>query len=196
QAQPRTIHRLLRGRSSLELGVAAADRLVGPSEELLPILMRNAEQLGDDGEWNLRRYVGDKVALVAPRHIVEHLARNVLDLRLQRTHPARREMAADDRAIFAMIRWIHVEQVAKRRRRTLLQPGLVDKHQQARAVEEQSRLLGNLYDVGVFGDRPEWIGLWKLAPENRFVLAQIRPLAMRIAVFLVMVGSNDVQRFQ
>src|SRR5208282_4802445 len=189
-------HRLLRGRSSLELGVAAADRLVGPSEELLPIFMRNAEQLGDDGEWNLRRYVGDKVALVAPGHFVEHLSRDALDFRLQRTHGARREMAADDRAIVAVFRWIHVEQVAERRRRTLLEPFLIDKHQQAGTVEEQSRLLGDLDDIGVFGDRPKWVGLWILAPEDRFVLAQIRPLAMRIAVLRVMVGANDVQRFQ
>ena len=95
-----------------------------------------------------------------------------------------------------MIRWIHVEQVAEGRRRTPLQPHLVDKHQQAGTVEEQPRLLGNLNDVGVLGDRPKWIGLWVLAPEDRLVLAQIRPLAMRITVFRVMVGSNDVQRFQ
>ncbi len=196
QPQPRTIHRLLRARPGLELGVAAANRLVGPSEELFPILVRNAQQLGDHGERILRRYLGVEVALVAPGHVVEHLARNPLDLRLQRLHLARRKTAAQDRAIVAVFRRIHVEQMAERRRRTALEPVLVDKHQQAGTVEEQPRLLGNLNDVGVLGDRPKWVGLWVLVPENRFVLAQIRPLAMRIAVFLVMVGSNDVQRFQ
>ena len=98
--------------------------------------MRNPEQLRDNGERNLRRYVGDEIANVAAGHVVEHLARDVLDFRPERTHAARREIAADDHPIFAVVGRIHVEQMAERRRRTVLEPLLVDEYQQARTVEE------------------------------------------------------------
>src|SRR5208282_1193567 len=111
-------------------------------------------------------------------------------------HAPRREAPAYDRAIFAMNRRVHVEEMAEWRRRARFHAGIVHKHQQPRSIEKQARLLGYLNDVGVLRDRPEGVGIQMLAPENRLVLAQPGPLRVRIAVLRVMVGTDDVDRVE
>src|SRR4030095_1246395 len=105
---------------------------------------------------------------------------------------ARREPAAGDAAVTRVLGRIHVEQIARgilgRRRQ------IEREDREARRVEEQLRLLADGDDVGVLGDRPEGVDVRPLVPEDRAVLAQPRPFGMRIAVFLVGLRSDEIER--
>src|SRR5260370_13056887 len=135
QPEPRTIHRFLRAGALLEFGIGAADRFVGPLEELLPVLMRNAEQLRDNRERNLRRYLGDEIAFAASGHVVEHFAGDVFDFGLQRAHSARSELATDDHAILTVIGRVHIEQMTEWRGRVFVPSRFVYRYSEAPAVE-------------------------------------------------------------
>ena len=109
-----------------------------------------------------------------------------------RADGARREPAAGHAAVAGVVGRVHVEQVARRALRRRRQ--VVGEHGEARRVQEELRLLADLDDVGVLGDRPERIDVRPLVPEHRVVPAQPRPLGVRVAVALVVLGGGDVER--
>ena len=140
----------------------------------------------------LRGDVAHEVAVGVVAALVEHLARHARDLVVHAADGARREPVAGDAAVAAVVGRIHVEQVARRALRWRRQVAGEDR--EARRVQEELRLLADLDDVGVLGDRPERIDVRALVPEDRIVLAQPRPLGVRIAVPLVVLGGREVER--
>lgn len=103
-------------------------------------------------------------------------------------------MPAHDRAVFAMLRRIHREQMTERRFFFLRVPALlISQDHQPRPVGEQFGLLRYLYDVGMLRDRPEGFGIRSAVPVDRLVVAEVGPFAMRITVVLVVLWANDVE---
>jgi hypothetical protein len=96
----------------------------------------------------------------------------------------------------ATLRWrrdqeVHVEQVTDGVLLGRLE--VVGEYGQPRRVHELLRLLADLDDVRVLGDRPEGIDVVARVPEDRGVPAQMGPLGMRVAVSLVVLGARDVE---
>ncbi|MDZ7728139.1 MAG: hypothetical protein U5Q44_08050 [Dehalococcoidia bacterium] len=106
----------------LVLGVRSADQDLGPVEDLIPVFAGDIGHLADRGDGELRRAVVDEIggfasALaeavgqhapetgdVVPRHVVEML--------FDGGHSARREVLADEGAVFAVLRRVHEDEVA------------------------------------------------------------------------------------
>ena len=63
------------------LGVLAADHPVAPLEELVAVLLRHAEHLGDHLERELGRDVDDEVGLALLDHLVEDAVGQLADVR-------------------------------------------------------------------------------------------------------------------
>ncbi len=69
---------------------------------------------------------------------------------------------------------------------------LVSQDHEPLSIGEQLRLLGDLYDIRVFRDRPEGLGIGTVVPVHRHMVAQISPFAMRLAVLLVVLRTDNV----
>ena len=65
---------------------------------------------------------------------------------------------------------------------------------EARRVLEALGLLAEPDHVGVLADHPERVDVVPLVPEERGVPAQPGPLAMRVAIALVVLRRGDVER--
>ena len=70
---------------------------------------------------------------------------------------------------------------------------LVSQDHEPRSIGEQLRLLGDLYDIRMLGDRPEGLGIGTVVPVHWLMVAQVRPFAMRIAVLLVVLRTDNVE---
>ena len=93
-----------------------------------------------------------------------------------------------------MLRRIHRKQVTKRGLFLFsITALLVSQDHEPRPVSEQLRLLGDLNDIRMFGDRPEGLGVGTVVPVHRLMVAQIRPFAMRVAVLLVVLRTDNVE---
>jgi hypothetical protein len=145
---------LVGGASALELRILRRDDLVGPAEEQMPVLFRDAQHERDHGDGDRRGHVGDEVDVPLPPGRVEHLARDRLDLRRPHLHGARREPLRNEVPVAAVIRRIHRQQVAARR----LLGSVPREDGDARLDDPIPRVLADRDDVFVFRDRPERVG--------------------------------------
>ena len=173
----------------LELRIFRGDDLVRPAEEQVPVLLRDPEHQRDDCDGDRRGDIGDEVDLSLLARLVEDVARDGLDLRLPHRHREWREPPRGEIPVATVLRWIHREQVSRRR---LL--GLVSGEDgDPRLDEPVARVLADRDDVGVLGHRPEGVAIVVLDEAHGIVGAQPGPLRVWVALALVLLGRDDVE---
>ena len=89
------------------LGILAADHPVAPVEDLVTVLDRDADELGDHEQRELGGHVDDEVAGPLGDRLLEDPERQFADVLLQRVDHARRESTVDELALTAVLRRIH-----------------------------------------------------------------------------------------
>ena len=145
----------MRGIDVGVLGVLARGHLVGPAEELVPVLLGYAEQPGDRLQRQLARHLLDEVAGPLGSGGLGDLLRAGAELLLEPSDGARGETAGDDLAKPGVLRRVHVQQDG------LLQIDRVAGHplrprrdRAVRRAAEDVVALGHLFDVGMLGHEP------------------------------------------
>ena len=190
---------LRRVARELEVRILDAEVLVGDLQHPLLALARDAEHLGDHAQRLERGHVAHEVA-AAPAavsgQLVEDLGRDLFEALLEPRDRTRREPVRNEPPVVAMLGRVHVDEHAQGRRllqavaaRTL---HLREQDEAARAAEDL-RLLRDLDDVGVLGDRPERLVAGWLHPVHRRLAAQPAPRLVRVAVLAVELGGDHVQ---
>ena len=197
-------HRRLRGIDVGVLGVLAAGHLVGPAEQLVAVVLWNAEQAGDGLQRKLARHLLDEVAAALGGRGLGDVLGTLGEFLLQPSDGPWRETAGDDLAQPGVVRRVHVEHDAA------LQLDLLTFHlrrpNRDRTVQpagEDVVALGHLFDIGVLGDDPVAVVLeatrsvGHVHPVNRLGLTQLgqlldgQPGKVDVGVEEVEVGRND-----
>ena len=93
-----------------ELGVGVADHLIGPVEEFLALVLRNAHQSGNGLQWQFARHLLDEVTRALGRGVPNDRRRTLLKFGAQHLHCAWREGPRDDLAQVGVVRGVHIEQ--------------------------------------------------------------------------------------
>ena len=103
-------HRRLRGIDVGVLGILATGHLVGPTEDLVAVLLRHAEQAGDGLQRKLTRHLLDEVAACPRRRgALGDVLRALASSSSSRPMARGRETAGDDLAQPGVVRRVHVE---------------------------------------------------------------------------------------
>ena len=137
----------------LELRVVEADEPVRPVEELVPVVLRNAEEVGDDVERKLGGDRGHEVGAPLGGDPIDDLRGSRADARLEAGDHPRREAGARELAELVVLRRIHVQHHQLDRRQVLLR--VVLDVGAAAVRRERVRVLRDGEDVVVLGDAPE-----------------------------------------
>ena len=163
--------RLLRGLlSRLVLRVLAADHPVRPVEHPVPVLVGNAQELGDDDQRELGGHVGDEVGGALFDDRVDDQVGGGVDPVVELVDHLRGEPLVDQPAIPGVEGWVHVEH-----QQLLLREVVVGQ------VPDEGGLLGrrevlvvsvHLGAIGMGGHRPEPGAVGLLLPPHRGVLPQ------------------------
>jgi hypothetical protein len=188
-----TLGRLARGLARLAvLGVLLADHLVGPAKEQLPVVARNAENPGDDRQWERRGDALDEVELARDsrgRRLAEDPDRDPVDIGAGVTNGTRREALVRHPAHETVLRGIEHHDHLRRR-----------EHDSGGAERDPLRAreaLGvprDLQDVGMLRDRPEWLEALGCEVRHRCFRPQARPDVVRVAAAGVALGVDKVER--
>ena len=93
----------------LVLGVLAADHAVGPVEHPVPVLVGDAEQIGDDDQGELGGDVGDEVGLPRLDHRVDDVVGGLVDVLVKLVDHPRREALVDQSPVAGVEGRVHVE---------------------------------------------------------------------------------------
>ena len=93
----------------LVLGVVGSDHAVGPVEDLAPVLLGHAQQLGDDEEREFGRDLLDEVGGAALAHRIDDAVGVSDDLRFQVAHDFRGEAFVDQPAVAGVHGRVHVQ---------------------------------------------------------------------------------------
>ena len=91
------------------LRVVAADQLVRPLEHESTVFLRDAHDLGDRLQRQLRRDVGDEVRGATLDHVVDDDRRAVTEVLLEQTDHPRREPLVHQQAVARVLGRIHVQ---------------------------------------------------------------------------------------
>ena len=176
-------HRLEPGVRDLRrrIGGRRADQVVGPAQQVVVRLGREAEHVGDEQQRQRRGDVPHEVALPLRRDAVDDLRADAADRRLVIAHAPRREPAAHElapaRVLGIVHRDHHREVVAVRTRRAV--------------ARERRRILLDREHVVVAGQRPDLV---LRVPVRGRVLAHPRPVGERLARVPAAVEQIEVAR--
>ena len=157
-------------RGVAEFRVVEADQPVAPLEDLVAVLERHADQLGDDDERQFGRDVAHEVAVAERGHAVEDLSGRLPDPGLQARRHAGREPLAHELAVLRVLRRIHVQHDGARVVEILL--GEIAHHGAAAPGRIGLGILGDRDQVLVLRDRVEALAVRQVLPEHRGLVAQ------------------------
>ena len=97
------------GAGDLVLGILGTDHAVRPVEDHAPVLLGDAQQLGDDEQGQLGRDLLDEVRRAALAHRVDDAVGVPDDLRLEVAHHLRGEALVDQAAVARVHGRVHVD---------------------------------------------------------------------------------------
>ncbi len=198
----KTEARLTRVAFERVVGILEAEVLVGDLQHPLLALARDAEHLGDHAQRLQRGQLAHEVELApaaVARQLVEDLAGDLLESRLEPADRARCEPVRDEPAVVAVLGRVHVHEHAQRR--GLLEPlprpaAHLGKQDEAPRAAEALGLLRDLDDVGVLRDRPERLVARRRHPMDGRFAPQPAPGVVRVAVLAVGLRRDDVERVE
>jgi hypothetical protein len=153
------------------LGVVGADEAVRPVEDLEPVLLGDAEDVGDDLEGELGGDVGDEVALALLADGVDDARRPVAHGVVELLDHAGREALVDEQPVPRVQRRVHVEHHL-----LLHGEGLVvhvGDHGPALGRGEALPVAVDLDHVGVAGEAPEAGPVGLVLPERLVRLPEL-----------------------
>ena len=190
-----------------ELRIVVGDHLVGPVEELLAVLQRDADQSGDGLQRQFARHLLDEVARAFGGGALGDVLGALVEVVTQPLDGPRREAARDDLAQMRVVRCVHVQQ-DELAGLDLLSGGAVGIAGQRGLLEtgEDVAALGDLLDVLVLGHHPvaavvepaDAVGL--LVPPDRRAAAQLgeflhrQPLAVEVGIGEIESGREGGSR--
>ncbi len=141
-----------------ELRILVADHLIGPVEQLHPVLLRHAHQPGDGLQRQFARHLLDEVA-ASPRRAAAAAISRARSARSARSclDGARREGPRDDLAQMGVVRGVHVRAVRTCRSRSGALDGAVGVARQRGLLQAGEHVTAprDLLDVLVLGHHPE-----------------------------------------
>src|SRR5579859_1789440 len=100
----------------LTLGCWSIKHGPGPMLELLPVVLRQAKQVGNYQQWERRSQIVDQIHLATRSDLVKQRRDQSGDLGFQQGDLARREMDHQWRTHLSVHGWIAIDQTAIKRR--------------------------------------------------------------------------------
>ena len=171
------------------LGVLVAEQPVAELDDVAPLLLRDAEDLGEHLHRDLGRDLRDEVELLLLQRAVEHAVGDLAHRLLPHLDRARGEPPRDQPAQLVVARRVHVDHRLARLellRVEVLERGPAD----LRRVDVDVAV--DLADVGVAGDRVEARAVRLGVEEHRRLVAQrAEPLVRHRLEEGVVVGEVD-----
>ncbi len=93
--------------ADLVLGILRADHAVAPVEDLVPVIAGHTDQLGDHLERQLGGHVDHEVGVALGDGLVEDVAGQLADVRLEHADHAGSEAAVDELAVPGVLGRVH-----------------------------------------------------------------------------------------
>ena len=176
-----------------EVGIGGAEQFLRQHQHARLVALRHAQDLHDDMQRVVQRHLVDEIAsAVFRQHVVDGCARDLADAVFQAFDVLRHEPGLGQRAVFRMIRRVHLHEAAHQMRRAArhrahaLVAFLIGQRRLPVAIVEEGVLAADLQNVGVLRDHPERVIALQLRAAERVVRAQpfvgVMDLARRISL--------------